>query len=894
MESSQRLIICCNYKALSSNEKGQAIALYEKDKDTSILSKINADKYFSEPDDCEIHIVPNNRNEEHDYSYLEKRYENRLYLIQCVENKYVENRSTLAKHKSNLAIIESVEPNSVCEIIDSNLPDETSPEIILSAHPLTRHIFVQDSEYTYGPFEYDITILSEEKKFKLTLKKPNDVKYLGRVLSRLSIFKFKNINLLGFIDSFEFKNKFINNQSFNHKFISNVNNLKEQEFEKIDYGFMNELSKAVEIIIKETNTKGITSNQITMLSARIKNKHNKFNFNTDYVLKQLGDSKMFEKSITEAKNDLRDLFLNHALNENDELKNHFIELLKNDDAIVLEVKDKIKKEQEEDLSKLKKIQMNLSDANVELKSKQLQVQKAESKITQINEEKEESAIEELKNKQTEINQSIIELEKKEGILNEKYRGLFKYDELNENLAEIKSEIVIQRRLYDAKADEVREKKQEVYAQKQELKELTEKSAEHYKKELLSVKNSIDVLTQVDHTSDLVNFTCIEKNELVAIDSESSLCGYLKHTQVALSEHERNLSIEHVINYLVCIDTSFITILSGLPGTGKTSMVSILGENVLKSRFNHVQVGRGWSSERDLLGYFNPITNSYIPSGTGMYEFLSEAEKDKRINIVLLDEANLSPIEHYWSKFMGLSDSFEGKEIKVTNRESLILSNNLRFIATINNDMTTEPLSPRLINRAPCIRLDIYALKDEGNKSGLDTISDEELNDLKIKFSINAICYADFQNTIKKLNYDVDQLEKMVEVIDQLKNLLICNAVGDERFGARINLSERRYQVIKKYLEASLRLYENFEKNTTGWVEVNKIYYFLDFAISQFILPLITGHGKNFKNRVVHLNDLLCGIQQAHNFELPISLELLDRILSQGEEDLDTYDFMSLR
>jgi MoxR-like ATPase len=894
MDFEQRLIICCNYKALSSNDKGQAIALYEKDKDTSILSKINSDKYFSEPDDCEIHIVPNNRNEDHDYSYLEKKYENRLYLIQCIENKYIENGSTLAKNKSNLAVIEPVEPNLVCEVIESDLPDETSPEIILDRHPLTRHIFIQDSQFTYGPFEYDIVELIDENKFTLTLKKPSDAKYLGKMIQRLAIFKFTNDQLSPFIDSFEFQNKLINNQPFNHKFISNVSKLKELEFEQIDYGFMDELSKAVGIIVKETNTKGITPSQITMLSTRIKNKRNKFNFNTDYVFKQLNDSMKFEKSIVEAKKDIRDLVLEQALNENEKLKKHFTTLLKNDETIVLEVKEQIKNEQEQDLSKLKMLKMELSIANDELKNKQLEVQKAESQIKQIDEEKEKSVIEQLKLKQTELNQSITGLEEKENVLNEKYDGLFKYDELTEVLNKIKDDIRNQKFLYDSKADEVRDKKQEVKDEEKALKELTEKSAEHYKKELLSVKNSIDVLTQVDNTSDSIIFTCLDKNKLVALDSENSLCEYLKHTQVALSEHERNLSIEHVINYLVCIDTSFITILSGLPGTGKTSLVSILGESVLKSRFNHVQVGRGWSSERDLLGYFNPITNSYIPSGTGMYEFLSEVDKDERINIVLLDEANLSPIEHYWSKFMGLSDSFEGKEIKVTNCESLKINNNLRFIATINNDMTTEPLSPRLIDRAPCIRLDIYSLKDEGNKSGLDTISDEELNDLKAKYSNNAICYADFQNIIQEMDNDIDQLEKMVDVIDQLKNLLISNSVGDERFGGRIHLSERRYQVIKKYLEISLCLYENFIKNTTGWVDVNKSYYFLDFAVSQFILPLITGHGKNFKNRVVHLNNLLCSIQQIHTFELPISLELLDRMLSQGEEDLDTYDFMSLR
>ena len=69
---------------------------------------------------------------------------------------------------------------------------------------------------------------------------------------------------------------------------------------------------------------------------------------------------------------------------------------------------------------------------------------------------------------------------------------------------------------------------------------------------------------------------------------------------------------------------------------------------------------------------------------------------------------------------------------------------------------------------------------------------------------------------------------------------------------------------------------------------------MDFAISQFILPLINGHGRNFKNRVHAIEKELLNIEQQYNFELPITIELIGRLIRQGEEDLDTYDFMSLR
>jgi hypothetical protein len=275
----------------------------------------------------------------------------------------------------------------------------------------------------------------------------------------------------------------------------------------------------------------------------------------------------------------------------------------------------------------------------------------------------------------------------------------------------------------------------------------------------------------------------------------------------------------------------------------------------------------------------------------MYEYLDDIEHDERINIVLLDEANLSPIEHYWSKFMGLTDSFEGSEFNFTNSKSVNLKNNLRFVATINNDMTTEPISPRLLDRAPCIRLDVFSQFDGGNKSGLDTI-------LKNKFDNKAIDFSDYQKQLSNCVCDKDFLEPLNDIIDSLKTILIIDGHENESFGSRIHLSERRYQVIKNYLDISISVYSSFiqsESNSeSNWITSIKNSYFLDFAISEFILPLINGHGRNFKNRVNAIKKELLNIEQQYNFELPITLELISRLIRQGEEDLDTYDFMSLR
>jgi hypothetical protein len=46
MDNQQRHIVCCNFRPHASKDKGQAIALYERDRETSKFSKINKESYF--------------------------------------------------------------------------------------------------------------------------------------------------------------------------------------------------------------------------------------------------------------------------------------------------------------------------------------------------------------------------------------------------------------------------------------------------------------------------------------------------------------------------------------------------------------------------------------------------------------------------------------------------------------------------------------------------------------------------------------------------------------------------------------------------------------------------------------------------------------------------------
>lgn len=187
--------------------------------------------------------------------------------------------------------------------------------------------------------------------------------------------------------------------------------------------------------------------------------------------------------------------------------------------------------------------------------------------------------------------------------------------------------------------------------------------------------------------------------------------------------KRNYNRNDIINIFTCVTQNFLTVFSGDPGTGKTSMCNIIGD-VLGlnqfgkdiNRFVSVSVERGWSSKRDFIGYYNPLTKKYDKNNSKVFDALQtldlERDNSKYPYLITLDEANLSQMEYYWSDFMRLADRSSELDsyVNIGTENDFFVPRTLHFLATINTDQTTEPLSPRLIDRACIIKLPEVELK----------------------------------------------------------------------------------------------------------------------------------------------------------------------------------------
>lgn len=343
----------------------------------------------------------------------------------------------------------------------------------------------------------------------------------------------------------------------------------------------------------------------------------------------------------------------------------------------------------------------------------------------------------------------------------------------------------------------------------------------------------------------------------ASKQEISFNEYREEVGNNLKKLGRDIDEVTLSNYLVTLDRNFLTVFLGYPGTGKTSLVERLAKatglyhkDEKNSRFKKIAVEKGWNSTRDLLGFYNSITNQWVDSKTGLLQVLEqvsfEENKPAPPYWVLLDEANLSPIENYWANFNTIADSDYDKKIVIEDGRAFQWANDkLRFIATLNFDHTTESLSPRLVSRAAVIKL-------EPTKS---FFPESDFSLLNAPMANKVIFEAISEKPIRQ------RLSKLSDILSD----------NDRKFGTPIFLSHRKINAILDHFNHLAPVINDDAKA-------------LDFAIAQHLLPMIFAQGKPFERRLEELRKNLDGLEN--------SQEEVEHILNKGS-DYHVYSFFNL-
>lgn len=326
---------------------------------------------------------------------------------------------------------------------------------------------------------------------------------------------------------------------------------------------------------------------------------------------------------------------------------------------------------------------------------------------------------------------------------------------------------------------------------------------------------------------------------------------------------RDMDKNDVANVLICLTQSYITTFAGLPGTGKTSLVNILAEilglkNNGAKRFVEVPVEKGWTSYKDFIGYYNPFSKTLEKSNPAAFDALALlsneceqglSESEVAPFLFLLDEANLSSIEHYWSPFLRVCDSFRSGpfELSLGGSQSFKVPSYLRFIATVNFDHTTEELSPRFLDRSWVVTLDPQALDFEDLDEPLVSF-DPYTADM---YSYQALKRAFGARGDVLLGVELDA--KMKEVIE------LC--------------ARHRYPVSPRSQKMMLS-YARTASCVMDCSSAQSQYAPIDYAIAQKVLPVLSGTEER-------LGGLLEDLSMVTN--LPLTKARVDHMLEAGED-----------
>ncbi|MEI6206700.1 MAG: AAA family ATPase [Desulfuromonadales bacterium] len=180
--------------------------------------------------------------------------------------------------------------------------------------------------------------------------------------------------------------------------------------------------------------------------------------------------------------------------------------------------------------------------------------------------------------------------------------------------------------------------------------------------------------------------------------------------------ERNFRIDPQLlrRYHISLKTRKFVVLSGISGTGKTWLAELYAAAV-GARVAVVPVAPNWTSNEDLLGYFNPLDKSYHDTDFSL--FLREAARDFTENgdlatpyHLVLDEMNLARVEYYFAKFLSLMEvrsraKNDDTFIELGN-DKVLFPPNLYFIGTVNIDETTHVFADKVYDRAQLIEMGI--------------------------------------------------------------------------------------------------------------------------------------------------------------------------------------------
>lgn len=279
----------------------------------------------------------------------------------------------------------------------------------------------------------------------------------------------------------------------------------------------------------------------------------------------------------------------------------------------------------------------------------------------------------------------------------------------------------------------------------------------------------------------------------------------------------------------------------------------------------IPVGANWTENRNIVGYYNVITNEY--QSTPAYDLIKQSSRNSRPHFLILDEMNLSHVERYFSDFLSAMES--GESIPLYGSNSLEIPYNLFIIGTVNVDETTYMFSPKVLDRANVLEFKPMSAEDYM----LGTI-DMNPPSGDLKYLENPLSDIDVRNL------DINQLYEIFKDVKFDDNLL-WDVLSEEIFKFQLILKKSGFDFGFRVINEITRFmlvawkYEGEPNNWTNWER------YFDAQIKQKMLPKLHGSEKIIGETLEELyKECLrnkSGLLNEENIKYPSSFKKLEEM-----------------
>ena len=240
-------------------------------------------------------------------------------------------------------------------------------------------------------------------------------------------------------------------------------------------------------------------------------------------------------------------------------------------------------------------------------------------------------------------------------------------------------------------------------------------------------------------------------------------------------------IRAFISSLAASEThSRLIILQGLSGSGKSSLPELF-KDALCFGGKSIPVQPSWRDKNELLGYDNDFTNRFKETDfTKAVYKASLRQNQNQVHLIVLDEMNLARIEYYFADFLSQLEK-DKKEWLISlisnyNEENpenkpeglnykdgtanLIVSENIWFIGTANNDDSTSTITDKVYDRGQVLDMDSREPDFEAQKE-----SPKYLSYTRLKYMFDA-AKAKKENCLTEEElFDIEILDDILKKID---------------------------------------------------------------------------------------------------------------------------------